>query len=268
MSAAAWHWGSFAFAVATFLWVARAARPHSVQVRLLWVLIVLGVVVGFFGGRIAIMGYLALGALGDALGAWAIRDRRFDARRWRERCVNAIVLRSPFRDAWWVVAGGADPRTNHHQVVQDQYFAYDFLPRSGDAWDRAIFAPCDGVVAWVEDGHEDALPRTRRRDWRRPAGNYVSIETRGGFVILAHLKKGSIVVSIGDRIRAGDAIGRCGNSGNTNGAHLHIHAQDRAEIAVDVARGVPIAFLDLARGASVLDYGDTLLPSGPSTSSG
>jgi murein DD-endopeptidase MepM/ murein hydrolase activator NlpD len=92
-------------------------------------------------------------------------------------------------------------------------------------------------------------------------GNYVSIETLRGYVILAHLKKGSIEILPGTPVRACETIGRCGNSGNTRGAHLHVHAQNRAQMAVDVAEGIPIAFLDGAGQPMILEYGDLLGPS-------
>ncbi|HZY99644.1 MAG TPA: M23 family metallopeptidase, partial [Candidatus Baltobacteraceae bacterium] len=180
--------------------------------------------------------------------------------RWWNRAADPIVLESPFADAWYVAAGGPEPRHNHHQVASDQYFAYDFLPEEGEAWDREILAPCDGTVAWTEDRHDDTPPGERRRDRRNPAGNYVSIETKRGFVLLGHLKRGSIAVRVADTVRAGMPIARCGNSGNTSQSHLHLHAQDRPQVAIDIARGVPVAFLDENGIALVLEYGDVLQP--------
>ena len=255
---AAWHWSAFAFVLAAFFWATTRARPHSVYARLLWVLIAACVGLGFFGGSVTKVGYFACGLLAVIVGVLSLVDRRFDAARWRARAVDPIVLRSPFRDAWTVAAGGDDPRHNHHQAVGDQYFAYDFLCEDGDSWDKEILAPCDGAIAWTEDGREDAPPDARGRDAQNPAGNYVSIETARGYVILAHLKKGSIAVLPGVDVRAGEPIGRCGNSGNSSRAHLHVHAQDRAQIAVDVAAGIPIAFADAAGEAWILDYGDRL----------
>ncbi len=266
-NAAAWHWGGLAFAVAAVAWAVVTARPRSVYARLMWVVIAACVGLGFFGGLVTTLGYFIAGGIAAVIGGLALFDRRFDAGRWRARCVDPLPLLSPFREAWHVSGGGADPRHNHHQRVSDQYFAYDFLPVEGDAWEREILAPCDGTVAWTEDRHEDAPPDERRSDAKNPAGNYVSIETSRGYAILAHLKKGSIAVLPGVPVRAGDLIGRCGNSGNTTQSHLHVHAQNRAQIAVDVAEGIPIAFVDNAGQAWILDYGDVLEPT-PSATSG
>lgn len=181
-------------------------------------------------------------------------------RKWLERASQSpIVLQPPFADRWYVAAGGPDPRHNHHMSVSDQYFAYDFLREDGDAWDQPILAPCDGMVAHVENRQEDAPPDKRRRDRKRPAGNYVSIQTPRGYVILAHLKQGSIAVRVGEGVRAGAPIGRCGNSGNTTRSHLHVHAQDQPSINVDIANAVPIAFTDRLRSEPrLLEYRDPL----------
>ena len=101
---------------------------------------------------------------------------------------------------------------------------------------------------------------TRRRvyDERvRPFGNYVAIAANRGTVFMCHLARGSVLVREGQAVRAGDEVGRCGNSGRTTVPHLHIHAQDRPEPAIAEAHGVPIAFRDGER-IRVLEAGDFL----------
>ena len=181
------------------------------------------------------------------------------SKRWLTRASqNPIVLQPPFEDRWYVAAGGPDPRHNHH-TAGDQYFAYDFLRDEGDSWDQPILAPCDGMVAHVENRQEDAPPAERRRDAKRPFGNYVSIQTPKGYVILAHLKQGSIPVRVGDAIQAGTLVGQCGNSGDSRGAHLHLHAQNQPSMSLGVAAAVPVAFRDRLRSEPLLlEYGDRL----------
>jgi murein DD-endopeptidase MepM/ murein hydrolase activator NlpD len=54
-------------------------------------------------------------------------------------------------------------------------------------------------------------------------GLYVVLQTRYRFrtrqVLYAHLSKSK--VAVGQRVRAGDVIGLSGETGNTNGPHLH-----------------------------------------------
>ena len=44
--------------------------------------------------------------------------------------------------------------------------------------------------------------------------------------MLAHLKRGSIVVRAGDKVKRGQLLGQCGNSGNSSEPHLYYHLQD------------------------------------------
>jgi murein DD-endopeptidase MepM/ murein hydrolase activator NlpD len=68
----------------------------------------------------------------------------------------------------------------------------------------------------------------RARDW--PA--YVKGRDEGNFVIiqhapreyseLRHLRAGSVRVAAGARVRRGDVVGACGNSGNAGTPHVHL----------------------------------------------
>lgn len=86
-----------------------------------------------------------------------------------------------------------------------------------------VTAPCTGEVALVVDGLADMQVPVMDPDNR--AGNFVAVDCGEFFVILAHLRLGSIVVAAGDAIEAGDPLGEMGNSGNSSEPHLHLHAQ-------------------------------------------
>ncbi len=198
-----------------------------------------------------------------ALAGVVANDRfnyRAQAKRWLVRASQGpIVLQPPFADRWYVAGGGPDRRHNHHMSMSDQYFAYDFLREDGESWDQPILAPCDGMIVHVENRQPDAPPNEHRTDRKRPFGNYVSIETPRGYVILSHLKQGSVSVRVGESIRAGTEIARCGNSGTTRGAHLHLHAQDEPTQNIGIANAIPVAFTDRLRSEPLLlEYGDRL----------
>lgn len=213
----------------------------------------------FMAGWFPVIGWTGFALCIAAFFALFITDRAGANKRWLNRAADPIILAPPFEDAWRVVSGGPDPKHNHHVSDSDQYFAYDFARVDGDSWDQPILAPCDGMIVHVEDRQDDAPPGERHHDSQHPFGNYVSIQTPRGYVILAHLKRGSVAVRVGDGVRAGTPIARCGNSGSSGAAHLHVHAQDQPSQSIDTARGIPVAFTDRLRSEPLLlEFGDRL----------
>ncbi|TKJ20329.1 M23 family metallopeptidase [Blastococcus sp. CCUG 61487] len=72
-------------------------------------------------------------------------------------------------------------------------------------------------------------------------GNHVVVATEDGTcAVLAHLRRGSVTVRRGDRVRAGQPLAECGNSGNSSEPHLHVQLTDSAWVAG--ACGRPMAF--------------------------
>jgi hypothetical protein len=73
------------------------------------------------------------------------------------------------------------------------------------------------------------------------AGNYVVQSLPGGrYALYAHFQTGSVRVSPGDHIQAGQLLGLVGNTGNSDEAHLHFHVSDRPDPLV--ANGRPYVF--------------------------
>lgn len=56
----------------------------------------------------------------------------------------------------------------------------------------------------------------------------------------AHLRRHTVAVKKGDRVRTGQVLARVGNSGNTNGAHLHFHVSDAPTF--EDSEGLPFVF--------------------------
>jgi hypothetical protein len=167
-------------------------------------------------------------------------------------------LALPFRGEWWVFWGGrAVERENYHVVAPDQRHAYDFVvwrdgstsrgagTRSADywAWGKPVVAPADARVVEAVDGVRDNRPQVEVANRAAPAGNHVVLDLGNGeFALLAHLRRGSVRVRAGQRVRAGTVLGVCGNSGNSSEPHLHFHVQDRAKL-FGAARGLPVRFV-------------------------
>jgi hypothetical protein len=105
--------------------------------------------------------------------------------------------------------------------------AQGFFPQELDEYaifDAPVYAPCEGEVVGVENELPDLIPP--ESDRVNKAGNYVLLRCGDeAVVLLAHLKRGSVVVQPGQRVAVGDRLGAVGNSGNTSEPHLHVHAQ-------------------------------------------
>jgi len=144
---------------------------------------------------------------------------------------QTTTLSLPFDGAWGIVQGMASDGTHSGYAA----YALDFVPaepvsesvfrrrkRLADhpCYGRPVLAPADGRVVWARDGARELPPFKQTR--KHEAGNFVIVEhARDEFTEYRHLQRGSIAVKVGDTIRAGQAIARCGNSGNAVTPHLH-----------------------------------------------
>jgi hypothetical protein len=129
-------------------------------------------------------------------------------------------------------------------------------PQDFPAFGQPVYAPADGMVVRVHERERDHWSRTSPlgllylltvellRELTGPSrvvGNHVIIDLgNGDYAVLAHLRRGSIRVSAGQRVRAGDQMAECGNSGNATEPHVHFQLMDRPAIAV--AAGLPFRF--------------------------
>ncbi len=153
---------------------------------------------------------------------------------------NETKLSLPFKGRWLVFWGGDTKELNIHHDAPNQKFAFDFLGVNGEgkthkgdgrvnedyfAFGREILAPADGTVTDVITGVRDNVPSSMNP--YSALGNAVFIQHREHEVsVLAHLKLGSITVKVGDKVKKGQVIALCGNSGNSSEAHLHYHLQN------------------------------------------
>ena len=176
------------------------------------------------------------------------------------RSVVPLVVSLPFRSGdWYAHNGPGNHRAAHwgSALVAEgsaripQRFAIDFIgvdsngravrgdvQKSANAdwigFGHEIIAVADGVIYESRDGVTDNQPLVEPPRPTSPAaqetyGNYVIVAiTSRTFVHYAHLQHNSVAVRTGQSVRRGDTIGRLGNSGNTNGPHLHFNITDRS----------------------------------------
>jgi hypothetical protein len=153
-------------------------------------------------------------------------------------------LSLPFKGQWMVFWGGDTAEQNQHHDVSNQKYAFDFIgvgengkTRKGKtqanedyfAFGREILAPADGEVTDVINGVRDNTPGSMNPF--SALGNAVLIQ-HGKYEVsvLAHLKVNSVTVKVGDKVKRGQVIGLCGNSGNSSEPHLHFHVQNTTVI--------------------------------------
>ena len=67
----------------------------------------------------------------------------------------------------------------------------------------------------------------------------------GEIVLLAHMRKESVLVEKGDSVQEGQLIAEVGNSGNTSAPHLHI---DASRATKDGLVSVPMLFKETGAG--------------------
>ncbi|MFC8075973.1 M23 family metallopeptidase [Streptomyces sp. NPDC057307] len=139
------------------------------------------------------------------------------------------------------------------------------------AFGAPVLAVADATVVHVLNGRRDHLTRTSLpaliwlmvieaplRETAGPSwivGNHIVLDLGDGtYAMYAHLKQGSVTVAAGDRVRAGQRIADCGNTGNSTEPHVHFQLMDGPDL--DTARGVPFTW----RGIGVPANGESFTP--------
>ncbi|HDX9623813.1 TPA: peptidoglycan DD-metalloendopeptidase family protein [Bacillus anthracis] len=177
-----------------------------------------------------------------------------------------IVVRFPLNERALVGWGGDRLETNYHVIKPNERWAYDILippveVKSNKLEDYGIFgakvmAPASGTVVSINNNEQDLVPGSD--NFQSMAGNhiYLRIDETGTFLILAHLKKGSIKVKEGQHVNEGEFLAQVGNSGSSSEPHLHIHhqRQDPSKVSMFLAEGLPLYF-QTEKGAMMPERG-------------
>jgi len=180
---------------------------------------------------------------------------------------NTTQLILPFKDEWTVFWGGDTKELNYHVISQAEKNAFDFVIRDEKgnsfktngqtnedyyAFGKELIAPSDGEIVLVVDGVKDNTPGEMNPAY--VPGNTVIIKTANNeYLFFAHFKQHSIKVKQGQKVKQGDILGLCGNSGNSSEPHLHFHIQNVENI--NMATGVKCYFDKISvNGELTTDY--------------
>jgi hypothetical protein len=187
-----------------------------------------------------------------------------DVRRYRP-----IVLAPPLRGGPWVALYDPKMVGGHRTAIYavngrariPARFAIDWVRLENDGthargdksqianwhgYGAEALAVADGAVVEAKDdiaenpclscGPQTPIPL------ENVSGNFVCLDLGGGrYAFYEHLKRGSVRVKVGERVKSGQVIGLLGNSGgSSSGPHLHFHVADaQSELAGD---GLPYVF--------------------------
>ena len=226
----------------------REVRPHLVQALNIWLCCgLLGGVVAAGGTHFAQIGFSLHAAQVDImiavfgaglvlLAALAVVPRRrvylatnmavvllsgfvgFQLVQASVSLTGAVVLDSPLTGEWFVLNGGRSVLLNGHAPNESN--AVDFVRlgengrthRGGSGapladyagFGESLLAPADGQIVEVTDRFPDNPPGTNSDH-----ANHLVIDIGGGrYVLMAHLKQGSVTVQVGDDVRTGQPTRR------------------------------------------------------------
>ncbi|CAM5383520.1 M23 family metallopeptidase OS=Streptomyces tendae OX=1932 GN=GUR47_22000 PE=4 SV=1 [Streptomyces tendae] len=191
-----------------------------------------------------------------------------------------VEVAPPVTGRWSALNSPADRTPSHGVHAYGQTFAIDLvaepepgarpgfralwpLARRGrdfPAFGAPVLAVADATVVRVDDGQRDHLSRTslpallylmlvegsvrEMAGVRRIVGNHLVLDLGGGtYALYAHVQRGSFTVREGDRVRAGQTLARCGNTGNSTEPHVHFQLMNGPD--PDTARGVPFTWTGL-----------------------
>lgn len=201
---------------------------------------------------------------------------------------DTAKLKLPFKGEWLVYHGGRNFFENPYSALDDTRFALDFVylqnnhlfsgaggvgSRNEDfyCWGQPILAPADGTVTRAIGGYDDNPPGKQSGD--SPDGNIVIISHGNGeSSVFNHLKQNSLKVKLDDKVKQGDVLGECGNSGAGGIPHIHYRLQK------GIGAGLPATFVDYIADGKAVASGEPRrgqfvknapeAPSAPSASSG
>ncbi|MEU5213566.1 M23 family metallopeptidase [Streptomyces sp. NPDC020742] len=215
-------------------------------------------------------------------------NRRASAARGADAAPPAPVeVAPPVAGRWKAQNSPADKVPSHGTRAYGQAYAIDIVAEPADgsrpgfgwrpparaaasfpAFGAPLLAVADGTVVRADDRQRDHFSRT---SWfalvyfllvegtvramggaRRVIGNHVILDLGDGtHALYAHVRRGSLTVRPGDRVRSGQPLGQCGNSGNSTEPHVHFQLMDGPH--PEGAEGVPFTW----RGVGVPANGET-----------
>ncbi|MEV0039143.1 M23 family metallopeptidase [Streptomyces sp. NPDC050804] len=202
----------------------------------------------------------------------------------------AIEVAPPVRGRWSALNSPADKVPSHGTHTYGQTYAIDIVAegkpgaarpaftwlwpivrrnRDFPAFGEPLLAVADGTVVYARDRQRDHLSRNSLpalvylmliesvvreiAGAGRVTGNRLVLDLGDGtYAMYAHLQHGSLQVRAGERVRTGQPLARCGNSGNSSEPHVHFQLMDHPD--PDAARGIPFRWEGIGVPANTEEF--------------
>jgi hypothetical protein len=182
---------------------------------------------------------------------------------------DTTKLRLPFTGSWIVMQGGRTLYDNAYAGSDDNRYTVAFMAmKDGTASDndgrkntdyycfgQPVLSPAAGVVIQAVGNASD-----------HPPGRAPEVQSRGNYVVIAHgnsefsmipyLKAGSLKVRNGQRVKQGDVIGECGNSGSSSAPHVEYSLQNTR--GFPLPKTMPAQFVDYTADGKAVTVGEPL----------
>ena len=118
-----------------------------------------------------------------------------------------------------------------------------------DSYGADVLAVGDGTVVEIlndlDDQKPGTLPDPKTITLENVDGNHVVLDLGDGvFAFYAHMQRGSVRVSSGERVKRGEVLGKLGNTGNSSAPHLHFHLMEGPSVLG--SNGIPYLIDSLA----------------------
>ncbi|GAA3207406.1 M23 family metallopeptidase [Microbacterium terregens] len=196
--------------------------------------------------------------LPDVAGAVIIDDRVVHGPEIAVDPSEAIVIQPPLAgDGWLATSACCTPNVHRDlrlsadglRIATAETFAADWAMVKGDrvydgtgstneafyGFGADVLAVADGTVVAVQDGVEESTPFASVPPESKAGfgGNQVVLEIAPDvYAAYGHLQPGSLAVKVGDSVKAGDTLARLGNTGPSQGPHLHFGLLDKPDLFV------------------------------------
>lgn len=177
-----------------------------------------------------------------------------------------MVIKPPVKGDGWLVSSGCCKPNLHRdlriaidgrRIETPEAFAIDWAKVKngrifdGDgskneqhyAFEQDVLAVANGTVVSIRDGEPETTPNQSmvpetKEDY---GGNHVILKIAPNvFALYVHLHTGSVVVKVGDVVKAGAPLAKIGNTGPSLGPHLHFGLSDKPDFFS--GRALPFVF--------------------------